>query len=86
MARHTSKLRRTPKWADMAKILEVYEQARKVTAATGTKHVVDHEIPLRGKLVSGLHVHNNLQIITGPANSRKSNKFDLEEFNSKFVI
>jgi hypothetical protein len=35
---------------------------------------VDHIIPLRGKLVSGLHVWNNFQVIPKETNLQKGNK------------
>lgn len=44
------------------------------------KFVVDLIIPLQGKRVSGLHIANNLQIITERENAIKSNKFNEEEF------
>lgn len=66
-----SKLKRTPPWADLGAIREIYEKA----AALGLH--VDHEIPLRGKLVSGLHVQNNLKCLTPFENMSKSNRFDI---------
>jgi hypothetical protein len=63
----------TPVWADKAKIKQVYEQAQI------KKLEVDHIIPLRGKLVSGLHVHNNLRLVTKTENSAKGNKYALQE-------
>ena len=59
-----------PKWANREVITEIYRKAR----ATG--NTVDHIVPLRGKTVSGLHVENNLQIISLSENSRKGNTFN----------
>jgi 5-methylcytosine-specific restriction endonuclease McrA len=59
----------TPCWADLIKIKEVYSQAQKLGLT------VDHIIPLNGKLVCGLHVENNLQLLTRAENSAKLNKF-----------
>jgi hypothetical protein len=63
---------RTPSWANLAAIKEIYRQA----AIKGL--AVDHVIPLHGELVSGLHVENNLQLLSNLENSRKSNMFDPE--------
>jgi len=82
--RQLSKLKRTPKWADMLKIKEVYRDCVEINLAALIagcieKFVVDHIIPLQGKHVSGLHVHNNLQIMTASDNAVKYNKFNLCE-------
>ena len=69
--RRTGKLQRTPLWADHAKIEAIYAEA----ASKGLH--VDHIIPLQNPLVSGLHVHNNLQLLTKAENSSKSNKFEV---------
>lgn len=76
--RRAAKLRRTPAWADLQAIRAIYAEARRLTTVTGIPHHVDHEIPLQGELVSGLHVHNNLQILTGSENSRKKNRYEIE--------
>lgn len=65
-------------WADKAKIDEIYEECRRVTRETGVQHHVDHIIPLQGRLVCGLHVENNLRIITASENCSKHNKLDLD--------
>ena len=72
--RHCAKLQRTPKWADSAAINAVYEARLKADQLTGMKHEVDHIIPLQGKLVSGLHVHNNLRVVTQRVNRSKGNR------------
>lgn len=64
-------IRRTPKWADLEAIKEYYKNCKE-------GYHVDHIIPLQGKLVSGLHVENNLQYLTAYDNLSKGNKFDIE--------
>ena len=60
--------RATPKWADMLAIQLIEEEAH------SKGHHVDHIIPLQGKNVCGLHVENNLQILSPKLNLWKSNK------------
>lgn len=74
-ARNAAKLKRTPGWADLEKIKQVYAHARVMTEMLGEPWHVDHVLPLQGRFVSGLHVHNNLQILPGEENVRKGNRF-----------
>lgn len=75
-----AKLQRTVSWANLDLIKEVYSDCVEINLAAKTAgctdtFVVDHIIPLQGKLVSGLHVENNLQIITVSENCIKNNSF-----------
>lgn len=71
--RRVAKLQRTPIWADTTAIDSFY-------LACPVGYEVDHIIPLRGRLVSGLHVVNNLQYLPRRENAKKRNKFDPETF------
>ena len=66
-----------PPWANKSAIRELYIKARQLTLETGIKHEVDHIIPSNHNMVCGLHVENNLQILTESENIRKSNSFTI---------
>lgn len=66
--RKQAKIQRTPPWADNEKIQRIYEECP-------DGYHVDHDIPLRGKLVSGLHTAANLRHIPASENLHKRNKF-----------
>lgn len=67
------KKRAMASWADQEQIARIYAEAERISIETGIAHEVDHVVPLKGKLVCGLHVENNLQIITKTENRRKYN-------------
>lgn len=68
------KLRALPKWSDKEKVKEIY-----LKCPVGFE--VDHIIPLKGDLVSGLHNEFNLQYLTAKDNQSKSNRFVIGETN-----
>ncbi len=76
--RRLAKIKRTPVWLtadDHWMIEQAYELAAVRTKMFGFAWHVDHIVPLQGKLVSGLHAPNNLRVIPGAENIRKSNHF-----------
>jgi len=76
--RRMLKAQRTPFWIteeDHEVMRGVYKECRAISQSTGVPHQVDHIVPLRGELVSGLHVPGNLKIITAKENRSKSNRY-----------
>jgi len=69
-SRTALKMKAMPKWADKEKIKQIYVEAKRLGL------VVDHIIPLKSKYVCGLHVENNLQLLTAAENAKKHNKFN----------
>jgi hypothetical protein len=69
-------LQRTAPWADLELIDDIYTLAR-VLRDDGVPVDVDHEVPLRGKRVSGLHTHHNLRLLDSTQNKSKSNRFNV---------
>lgn len=77
--RRSAKMLRTPDWLTkehLKEIEEFYIRAKEMEKETGLKYHVDHIIPLQGRLVSGLHVPWNLQIITALENTSKGNRIN----------
>ena len=62
-----AKFRAVPKWSERELIKIVYEKA----SAMGFD--VDHVVSLQSKVVCGLHVWNNLQLLSSAENVKKSN-------------
>jgi len=68
-AKHRAKLLSAiPSWADLAAVERLYTEA----AASGMH--VDHIYPLQGETVCGLHVANNLRLLTPLENLKKGNR------------
>jgi len=65
-----------PKWFNSIKkdVQKIYIEARTKTLETGIPHEVDHIIPLVSNYVCGLHVPNNLRVVTRYENRSKQNK------------
>jgi hypothetical protein len=68
--RRATKLKATPKWANLVTIKEIYQ-----TCPEG--YHVDHVVPLHHTLVCGLHCEFNLQHLPAEENLSKGNRFEV---------
>lgn len=74
--RQAALINRTPAWLNATSVAEIdsiYEYCAALRSI-GLRYEVDHIVPLQGKLVSGLHVPENLLVIHEFDNRSKSNK------------
>lgn len=78
--RRAAFLQRIPIWQtefDMLKIKCIYSVAAMLSKVNNEPWTVDHIIPLQGKIVSGLHVPSNLQVMRARENEAKRNKYEV---------
>jgi len=78
--RRAALLQRIPIWQtefDELKIKCIYSVAAMLTKVNNEPWTVDHIIPLQGKIVSGLHVPSNLQLMRARENEAKRNKYEI---------
>lgn len=68
-AREASRVRATPAWANKKAIERVYKEA------VARRMDVDHIVPLNGRIVCGLHVEHNLQLLSGELNRSKGHRY-----------
>lgn len=78
--RRAKKARATPAWAlddewELFYAGEVYHLARLRKQVLGRDFHVDHIVPITSDLVCGLHISQNLCVLDGLENVRKSNRF-----------
>lgn len=74
--RRASKILATPVWANQKYISLWYDFAKIESDRTGRRVQVDHIIPLKGKLVCGLHCARNMQLLFIEDNSSKNNRYE----------
>ena len=78
--RRAALLQRIPIWQtefDELKIKCIYSVAAMLSRVNNEPWTVDHIIPLQGKIVSGLHVPSNLQVMRARENEAKRNKYEI---------
>lgn len=66
----------TPHWLSKEQLDEIkafYDKARELSKG-GTRHEVDHVVPLHSPIVCGLHVPWNLRVLTKDENNQKGNR------------
>lgn len=69
----------TPKWSNKDEIKKIYDKRDLWNKKAGySKYHVDHELPIAGELVCGLHVPDNLRVIDGIENIKKKNTYVLD--------
>ena len=64
----------TPSWVNYEDIVAIYDQAQELSNMTNIPHHVDHYYPIHGRTVCGLHIAENLQVISMQENLDKGNK------------
>lgn len=83
--RRAAKKERLPSWygeLDEFVMREAASLCKARKRATGFDWHVDHIIPLRGELVSGLHCASNLQVIPASLNLAKGNRLIAAEVDA----
>lgn len=70
---------RTPPWLTrehFTQMQRLYKIAKEIGKMTGEPQHVDHVVPLRGRLVCGLHVPWNLRVVPAALNIAKGNRHE----------
>jgi hypothetical protein len=71
----------TPQWVNCEEIKAIYNKAAQISRESGISYHVDHIYPIKNKLLCGLNVPWNLQIIPATKNCSKKNKINFEQLH-----
>lgn len=74
-ARRARLMAAIPVWANLDVVRQFYEAARICSRSTGQVWHVDHVVPLKHRLVCGLHCEFNLQLLPMRDNVAKGNRY-----------
>jgi len=83
MYRYARKKQQTPLWLNAGHIAEMEGYYLFCQIFKGFQ--VDHIIPINGKIVSGMHVPWNLQVLTAEENRAKSNSFNPDIYSQNNI-
>ena len=78
MRRYCAQTNQTPAWLSPAHKAEI--EGMYLFCSIFKGYQVDHIVPIRGKMVAGLHVPWNLQVLPALENQRKSNYFNTDTY------
>jgi hypothetical protein len=67
---HIAEKTATPKWVDLIPIAMLKEEARNLSVKSGFKFAVDYIVPLSHHLVCGLHIAENMRIVSNAHKGR----------------
>jgi len=65
----------TPNWANSEVVNDFYKRASAWSKLSGENWEVDHIVPLKSKIVCGLHCEQNLTIVEASKNRSKGNRW-----------
>jgi hypothetical protein len=64
----------------------LYRACNEISKATGVEHHVDHYYPIKGKVICGLNVPWNMQVITAEENKAKNNKMPEDFYGANHTM
>lgn len=74
-ARRALQRNAVPSWVDSRAVQLIYSKAIEMSGLLNVRLTVDHVVPIKSPYVCGLHVQDNLQLLSFSDNAAKGNRF-----------
>lgn len=75
----------TPAWVNKEEIRHIYKECVRLSEQMHMIFEVGHIIPIKGKRVCGLHIANNLEVVSPRQNQLKANKFNADKESREYT-